>query len=69
MRQSLPSKLALFCAALMLLATPLALAQSSPHHDVVINNATVMTATHGTIKNGSVSYTHLDVYKRQTQSP
>ena len=54
MRQSLPSKLALFCAALMLLATPLSFAQSSPHLDVVINNAIVMTATHGTIKNGSI---------------
>ena len=54
MRQSLPSKLALFCAALLLLATPLSFAQSSPHLDVVINNAIVMTATHGTIKNGSI---------------
>ena len=27
---------------------------SAPHHDVVIKNATVMTVTHGNIKNGSV---------------
>ena len=54
MRQSLPSKLALFCAALLLLATPLSFAQSSPHLDVVINNAIVMTATRGTIKKGSI---------------
>jgi len=32
----------------------LAFAQSTPSHDVVIKNAIVMTATHGTIKNGSV---------------
>ena len=31
-----------------------AFAQSSTHSDVVIKNATVMTVTHGTIKNGSV---------------
>jgi imidazolonepropionase-like amidohydrolase len=31
-----------------------ALAQSTAHHDVLIKNATVMTATHGNIKNGSV---------------
>jgi imidazolonepropionase-like amidohydrolase len=51
-------KLALLCLGLATLvtpfATPFALAQSTPHHDVVINNATVMTATHGTIKNGSI---------------
>jgi imidazolonepropionase-like amidohydrolase len=31
-----------------------AVAQSVPSHDVVIKNATVMTVTHGNIKNGSV---------------
>jgi imidazolonepropionase-like amidohydrolase len=35
-------------------ASKLVLAQSAPPHDVVIKNATVMTATHGNIKNGSV---------------
>jgi imidazolonepropionase-like amidohydrolase len=35
-------------------AITLAVAQSAPHHDVVIKNATVMTATHGNIKNGSI---------------
>ncbi|HTR24728.1 MAG TPA: amidohydrolase [Terriglobales bacterium] len=43
--------LALLCVAI---ATTLTVAQSAPHHDVVIKNATVMTATHGKIKNGSV---------------
>src|SRR5208283_4863920 len=46
-------KLALLCAWLMLAAAS-ALAQSAAHHDVVIKNATVMTVTHGNIKNGSV---------------
>jgi imidazolonepropionase-like amidohydrolase len=31
-----------------------ALAQSATHHDVVIKNATIMTVTHGNIKNGSI---------------
>jgi imidazolonepropionase-like amidohydrolase len=31
-----------------------ALAQSAPHHDVLIKNAIVMTVTHGNITNGSV---------------
>jgi imidazolonepropionase-like amidohydrolase len=31
-----------------------AVAQSAAHHDVVIKNAIVMTATHGDIKNGSI---------------
>jgi len=43
----------LLCVCLaMTLAS--ALAQSTAHHDVLIKNATVMTATHGNIKNGSV---------------
>ncbi len=46
------NKLALLSAWLMLAAS--ALAQSAAHHDVVIKNATIMTVTHGTIKNGSV---------------
>ena len=45
--------LALFCVCLTLLAAA-ALAQSAPHNDVLIKNATVMTVTHGNIKNGSV---------------
>ena len=45
--------LALFCACLTLLTTA-ALAQSASHNDVLIKNATVMTVTHGNIKNGSV---------------
>ncbi len=51
--------LPLHCVLLMALATA-GLAQSAPksaptaHNDIVIKNATVMTATHGTIKNGSV---------------
>jgi imidazolonepropionase-like amidohydrolase len=43
------------CLTMMLAA---AFAQSAPaapyHHDVVIKNATVMTVTHGNIKNGSI---------------
>jgi imidazolonepropionase-like amidohydrolase len=45
--------LALFCACLTLLTTA-ALAQSASHNDVLIKNATVMTVTHGNIKNGSI---------------
>jgi imidazolonepropionase-like amidohydrolase len=40
------------CLGLMLPVS--ALAQSSTHNDVVIKNATIMTVTHGIIKNGSV---------------
>jgi len=43
--------LTLLCVAT---ATTLAVAQSAPHHDVVIKNAIVMTITHGNIKNGSI---------------
>ncbi len=39
------------CLAMTL---PSAFAQSTAHHDVLIKNATVMTATHGNIKNGSI---------------
>jgi imidazolonepropionase-like amidohydrolase len=47
--------LAVLITLTMALDTP-ALSQSAPvsHNDVVIKNATVMTATHGNIKNGSV---------------
>jgi len=45
--------LALSCACLTLLATA-AVAQSAAHNDVLIKNATVMTVTHGNIKNGSI---------------
>jgi imidazolonepropionase-like amidohydrolase len=53
MRLMSTSKFALLC---LCLATALssAVAQSASHHDVVIENATVMTVTHGNIKNGSV---------------
>lgn len=34
--------------------SPLVYSQSATHHDIVIKNAIVMTATHGNIKNGSV---------------
>src|SRR5271165_4726406 len=44
--------LALYCVCLTLASA--ALAQSPAHHDVLIKNATVMTATHGNIKNGSI---------------
>jgi imidazolonepropionase-like amidohydrolase len=49
-------KLALLCIFLALALSRGLLAQStpSPHHDVVIKNATVMTVTHGNIKNGSI---------------
>jgi imidazolonepropionase-like amidohydrolase len=47
-----------FCAGVALAifaASPFLKAQQSvPQHDIVIRNATVMTATHGTIQNGSV---------------
>jgi len=39
------------CFVTMLAA---AFAQSTPHHDVLIKNATVMTVTHGNIQHGSI---------------
>jgi len=33
---------------------PAVLAQGTVHHDILIKNATVMTVTHGNIKNGSI---------------
>jgi len=41
-------------SACLTIAPAAAVAQSAPHHDVVIKNATVMTVTHGNIKNGSI---------------
>ena len=52
MQRMSPRKLALHCAWLAITAS--ALAQPAAHHDVVIKNATVMTVTHGNIKNGSI---------------
>lgn len=43
--------LTLLCAAITI---PVAFGQTAAHHDVVIKNAMVMTATHGNIPNGSV---------------
>ena len=50
------NKLALHCVCLMALASAFAFAQAAgaAHHDVLIKNATVMTVTHGNIKNGSI---------------
>jgi imidazolonepropionase-like amidohydrolase len=47
------SKFVLFCLCVTL-ALVSAVGQSTPHHDVVIRNATVMTVTHGNVVNGSV---------------
>ena len=47
--------LMLFLAFALVCVAPLSLAQSTQsHHDVVIKNAIVMTATHGNITNGSI---------------
>ncbi|MGA7447489.1 MAG: amidohydrolase [Terriglobales bacterium] len=46
-------KFALFCIVPMLLSAA-ASAQPAAPHDIIIRNAIVMTATHGTIPNGSV---------------
>src|ERR1700741_2020007 len=44
-----------FPGAIVLIAfASIALAQSAAHHDVLIKNAIVMTATHGNINSGSV---------------
>ncbi len=53
--QFMSKTLALHCVLLMTLAAA-SFAQSThvSHNDVVIKNATVMTVTHGNIKNGSV---------------
>ena len=57
MRSTSIKTLALSCVWLtMALASEGAFGQSASaaHHDVVIKNATVMTVTHGNIKNGSI---------------
>src|ERR1035438_7360694 len=48
------ARIALNLACLTVGLASASLGQSSAHHDVVIKNATVMTATHGNIQNGSV---------------
>ncbi len=48
-----PKRLALIYA-LVALTPAAAFAQSAPHHDVLIKNATVMTVTHGNITKGSI---------------
>ena len=53
MQPTSTKKLALLCAWIALESAS-TLAQSSTHNDVVIKNATVMTVTHGNIKNGSI---------------
>ncbi len=52
MQQTAPAKFALLCVCLVTIVTG-AFSQTA-HHDVVIKNATVMTVTHGNIKNGSI---------------
>jgi imidazolonepropionase-like amidohydrolase len=52
MQQNAPAKLALLSVWLITFA--IAAFSQTAHHDVVIKNATVMTVTHGNIKNGSV---------------
>ncbi len=54
MRAISQTKLALRCAWLTMALAASALAQSPAHNDILIKNATVMTVTHGTIKNGSI---------------
>src|SRR5580658_10755271 len=45
-----------FCCVWLTTLAAYGFGQSAPaaHHDVVIKNATVMTVTHGNIKNGSI---------------
>jgi imidazolonepropionase-like amidohydrolase len=49
-------KFAVRCVWLPVMTLTAAFAQSAPaaHHDVLIKNATVMTVTHGNVKNGSI---------------
>ncbi len=47
-------RLALHSVYLTMLLVTAAFAQSAAHHDVLIKNATVMTVTHGNVKNGSI---------------
>ncbi len=53
-RVSLSLTLGLTIMTTLTLAAAFAQSPPAAHNDVVIKNATVMTATHGTIKNGSV---------------
>ncbi len=50
MQQTAKRKFALLCVCL----TALAAFSETAHHDVVIKNATLMTVTHGNIKNGEI---------------
>ena len=52
MQQTATARFGFLCVCLTAL-TIAAFSQTS-HHDVVIKNATVMTVTHGNIKNGSI---------------
>lgn len=54
MRLTPTRKLALGCAWLMLTLAAFGQSTPAPRNDIVIKNATVMTVTHGNIKNGSV---------------
>jgi len=54
MRLTSARKLALVCLAMTLASVAFGQSASTGHHDVVIKNATVMTVTHGNIKNGAV---------------
>ncbi len=54
MRLTPTRKLALGCAWLMLTLAGFGQSAPAPPNDIVIKNATVMTVTHGNIKNGSV---------------
>jgi imidazolonepropionase-like amidohydrolase len=52
MQQTALARLGFLCVGLTTLA--IAAVSQTAHHDVVIKNATVMTVTHGNIKNGSI---------------
>ena len=62
--------IALVSALAVRAATPPDAAVPPAPAAIVIQNATILTVSHGTIEHGSipVSYTHLDVYKRQVFS-
>ena len=52
MHQTALAKFEFLCVCLIIFIT--AGFSQNAHHDVVIKNATVMTVTHGNIKNGSI---------------
>src|ERR1035438_185933 len=54
MRKMSRTKFALLTLFLTITLVAVSQSQSAAHHDVVIKNATVMTVTHGNIKNGSI---------------